>query len=158
MKTGFEQSIYALLLLSILPERAILPGEAISQQLKTSPTYTQKILRNLVRSELISSTSGVKGGFKLKKVPETISVYDVYLAVEGYESLYTSSGILYDMLGTDDQNSCCLLIDLMDEAESAWKSVLKKKTIASLVEDMHEKRFTKEVKELRGLVNEKRVL
>ena len=41
---------------------------------------------------------GVKGGFKLKKRPEEICVYDIYLAIEGQQPLYTPSGILEDML------------------------------------------------------------
>lgn len=67
MKTGVEQSVYALLLLTMLPDKAVLPGEAISQQLGASPTYFHKLLRKLVSSDLITSVPGVKGGFKLKK-------------------------------------------------------------------------------------------
>ena len=82
MKTGVEQSVYAILLLNMLPDKAVLPGEAISQQLGTSPTYFQKLLRKLVSADLIASVPGVKGGFKLTKRPETICVYDIYLAIE----------------------------------------------------------------------------
>lgn len=67
MKTGVEQCVYAIFLLSMLPDKAVLPGEAISQQLGTSPTYFQKLLRKLVSADLITSVPGVKGGFKLKK-------------------------------------------------------------------------------------------
>ena len=62
MKTGVEQAVYAILLLNMLPEKAVLPGEAISQQLGTSPSYSQKLLRRLVSADLISSVPGVKGG------------------------------------------------------------------------------------------------
>lgn len=158
MKAGFEQSIYAMLLLNMLPEKAVLPGEAISNQLGTSPTYTQKILRNLVRADIISSTSGIKGGFKLKKSPEDICIYDVYLAIEGHQSLYSSNGIFYEMLETEDKERCCLLVDLMDEAEYAWKSVLKNKTIASLSKDMQDKHATKDLTVLKQWIDEKFVL
>ncbi len=43
MKTGVEQSVYAMLLLTFLPEKGVLPGEFISQQLGASPTYFQKL-------------------------------------------------------------------------------------------------------------------
>ena len=33
MKTGVEQSVYAILLLTFLPEKAVLPGDVISTQL-----------------------------------------------------------------------------------------------------------------------------
>nr|WP_255726602.1 Rrf2 family transcriptional regulator [Sporosarcina sp. ACRSM] len=157
MKTGVEQSVYAIILLKMLPDKAVLPGEAISQQLGTSPTYFQKLLRKLVRADLITSVPGVKGGFKLKKKPEEIQVYDVYLAIEGQQSLYSPSGILDDMLELEEEDRCCLLSDLMDEAESAWKTVLKRETIASLYEETAN-RFPGKVEELKEWVTEKMVV
>lgn len=77
MKTGVEQCVYAIFLLSMLPDKAVLPGEAISQQLGTSPTYFQKLLRKLVSADLITSVPGVKGGFKLKK-KQKISVSTIF--------------------------------------------------------------------------------
>lgn len=158
MKTGVEQSVYAILLLNMLPEKAVLPGEAISQQLETSPTYSKKLLRKLVNANLISSVPGVKGGFKLNKKPEEIRVYDVYLAIEGHQSLYSPSGILDDMLDLEEEDRCCLLTDLMDEAESAWINVLKRETIASLATEIQADRFRDKVVSLQEMIKEKMVL
>lgn len=158
MKTGVEQSVYAILLLNMLPDKAVLPGEAISQQLDTSPSYSQKLLRKLVSANLISSVSGVKGGFKLNKRPEDIRIYDVYLAIEGHQSLYSPSGILDDMLDLEKDDKCCLLTNLMDEAESVWKTVLKRETIASLSKEIRADRFAEKVASLQKLINEKMVI
>lgn len=157
MKNGVEQSVYAILILNMLPDRAVLPGEAISLQLGTSPTYFQKLLRKLVSADLITSVAGVKGGFKLKKKPEDIRVYDVYLAIEGQQSLYSPSGILDDMLKLEKEEECCLLSDLMDEAESAWKTVLKRETIASLYLETAN-RFPEKVEGLKEWMQERMVL
>lgn len=67
MKTGVEQAVYALMILSMLPDKAVLPGEAISKQLKTSPTYSQKLLRRLVRENLIASVPGQKAVLNYRK-------------------------------------------------------------------------------------------
>jgi Rrf2 family protein len=158
MKTGVEQSVYAILMLNMLPDRAVLPGEAISQQLGTSPTYFQKLLRKLVSADLITSVPGVKGGFKLKKKPEEIRIYDIYLAIEGQQSLYSASGILDDMLDLEKEDRCCLLTDLMEEAESVWKSVLKRETIASLSDGIQTERYQEKVEFLQELIREKMVL
>lgn len=158
MKTGVEQSVYAILILNMLPDKAVLPGEAISQQLDTSPSYSQKLLRKLVSANLISSVSGVKGGFKLNKRPEDIRIYDVYLAIEGHQSLYSPSGILDDMLDLEKDDQCCLLTNLMDEAESVWKTVLKRETIASLSKEIQADRFAEKVASLQKLINEKMVI
>jgi len=158
MKTGVEQSVYAILMLNMLPDRAVLPGETISQQLGTSPTYFQKLLRKLVSADLITSVSGVKGGFKLKKKPEEIRIYDIYLAIEGQQSLYSASGILDDMLDLEAADAGCLLTDLMEEAESVWKSVLKRETIASLSDGIQTERYQEKVESLQKLIREKMVL
>ena len=155
MKTGVEQSVYAILL-NMLPDKAVLPGEAISQQLGTSPSYSQKLLRKLVSADLISSVPGVKGGFKLNKKPEEIRVYDIYLAVEGRQSLYSPSGILDDMLDLDNDDRCCLLTDLMDEAESVWRTVLKRETIASLSNEIQADRFQEQVASLKKMASLKK--
>jgi len=158
MKTGVEQSVYALLLLNMLPDKAVLPGEAISQQLGVSATYFQKLLRKLVTADIVTSVPGIKGGFKLKKKAEDIRVYDVYLAVEGQQSLYSSHGILVDMLDLEKEESCCLLSDLMEEAESSWKAVLKRETIASLAEEMCGERFKDKVSALEQWIQDKMVI
>lgn len=158
MKTGVEQSVYAVLILNLLPDKAVLPGEAISQQLGASPTYFQKLLRKLVSADLIVSVPGVKGGFKLKKKPEDIRVYDIYLAIEGQQSLYSSSGVMNDILELEQgDRCCCYLTELMEEAESSWKSVLKRKTIASLYEEIQQS-YEPGIESLQQWVQEKMVL
>lgn len=158
MKTGVEQSVYAILLLNMLPEKAVLPGEAISQQLGASTTYFQKLLRKLVSADLITSVPGVKGGFKLKKRPEDIRIYDIYIAIEGQQTLYSSSGIFNEMLELQEEDRCCLLTELMEEAESSWKSVLKRETVASMFDDVHKDRFNTKIECLQDWVNEKMVM
>src|SRR5690625_5309608 len=72
-------------------------------------------------------------------------MYDIYLAKEGKQSIYSSSGIFDDMFELEKENRCCLLTDLMEEAESVWKTVLKRETIASLLNELHTDRFQEEV-------------
>lgn len=157
MKTGVEQSLYAILILNMLPDKAVLPGEAISQQLQSSPTYTQKMLRKLVSADLIMSVPGVKGGFRLKQKPENICVYDIYLAIEGQQSLYSPSGVFQDLLDLEESHDECPLVNLMEEAESSWKSVLKRETAASLYEQIN-KNFNPKVHMLEEWIKEKMVL
>ena len=157
MKPGVEQSVYAILLLNMLPDKAVLPGEAISQQLGTSPTYFQKLLRKLVSAGLITSVPGVKGGFKLNKKPEDINVFDIYVAIEGKQALYSSSGVLGDLLELEEPERCCLLTDLMLEAESAWRSRMEQETIAVLSEKMKEQQFQEKTKKLADWLSQKLV-
>ncbi|MED1917698.1 Rrf2 family transcriptional regulator [Brevibacillus sp. DP1.3A] len=137
MKSGVEQAVYALLVLTRLPRQAMLSGEALSQQLHVSPTYLQKLMRKLVQAGIVLSVPGAKGGFRLQASPDDITIYDVYMAVEGVKSLYRSTGIFEGMLQLKDNNAC-LLSDVMDEAERAWQAVLKRQSIASLHSELNE--------------------
>ena len=158
MKTGVEQSVYAVLLLNMLPDKAVLHSEVISGQIGASPTYFQKLLRKLVSADLITSVPGVKGGFKLKKDPEDIRVYDIYVAIEGQQSLYSPSGILNDVLELEYDDRCCVLGELMEEAEESWKAVLNRETIASLAEQVESDRFVNHVTDLKKWVEENMVV
>ncbi|WP_028595706.1 Rrf2 family transcriptional regulator [Paenibacillus assamensis] len=131
MTTGVEQAVYALLLLNRLPKNAVLSGESLSQQLQVSPTYLQKLMRKLVQAGLVSSVPGVKGGFRLIADPASIHIYDVFVAVEGVEALYRSNGVFQAVFQLKE-NRTCLLSDVMNEAEHAWRTILQRTTIASL--------------------------
>ena len=46
-------------------------------------SFLAKILQKLVKAKIVRSYRGVKGGFKLAKKPEDISLLDIIVAVEG---------------------------------------------------------------------------
>lgn len=56
-----------------------------------------------------------------------------------------------------EENSCCLLTNLMEEAESSWKSVLKRETVASLYEEINES-YQPKIQALQEWIKEKMVL
>ncbi|MNJ78771.1 hypothetical protein D3C77_766120 [compost metagenome] len=62
------------------------------------------------------------------------------------------------MLELHAEDQCCLLTDLMEEAETAWKSVLKRETVADLAAEMQEKRFKSRLECLQSWVKEKMVV
>lgn len=158
IKSGFEQSVYALLLLDMLPEKAVLPGEAISEHLSNSPSYLQKLIRKLVHAGIVTSVTGVKGGFKLSKKSKDIRIYDVYVAIEGNQSMYSSNGVLSSLLRLDKDDCECLLEDIMLEAESNWINTLKQKTISTLAKDLQSGPFDSKVKPIEKWIQEKMVL
>ncbi|GAA3717433.1 Rrf2 family transcriptional regulator [Salinicoccus jeotgali] len=136
MKTGVEQSVYAVILLNLLPKGAVLHSEEISRHIGASPSYFQKLLRRMVKADLIVSVHGTKGGFRLKRSPEDIRIYDIYTAIEGRQSLYSSSGIMDNMMDSIETSEQCILRETMSEAEASWKNVLKRENIADLTEKL----------------------
>jgi Rrf2 family protein len=55
----------------------------ISAHEKIPGPFLGKIFQTLVRAGLLKSSKGPGGGFALAKDPETISLYDIYRAIDG---------------------------------------------------------------------------
>jgi FeS assembly SUF system regulator len=76
---------YATLLMVHL---ARVPGRSFSaaqlaEALGLPPPTVAKLLKRLLRADLLASTRGVGGGYRLARAPQAISVADVVGAIEG---------------------------------------------------------------------------
>lgn len=58
-------------------------ADTIAQRQDISLKYLLDILRDLKRAELVRSKRGPDGGFTLSRTPESISLADVFRAVDG---------------------------------------------------------------------------
>ena len=59
----------------------------ISEDLKLPTPYLAKILQNLVKHRILSSTKGPNGGFSLLRKPESITIRDIVKIIDGEEVL-----------------------------------------------------------------------
>jgi Rrf2 family protein len=55
----------------------------IAEEMIVSEAHLSKVLQRLVKEDLILSSRGPHGGFRLAKDPEEICLMDVYIAIEG---------------------------------------------------------------------------
>lgn len=60
----------------------------IAQEQKLPLKYLEHLFRDLKNNDLVCSISGPKGGYKLKKTAEKISLLDIVKAVEKDTSVY----------------------------------------------------------------------
>jgi Rrf2 family protein len=67
--------------------------------------YLSKILQNLVRMQILESRKGSKGGFRLARDPDRISLYDVVNAIE---NLGTTRRCLLGQAECTDERACPL--------------------------------------------------
>ena len=123
-------------------------GEAVSSArlaefYKLPAAYLNKQLQALVRAGILTSVSGPRGGFRLARRSDRISVLDVYLAIEGNEDAFRCEGILKDAPGgamDADYARSCLISQTMRHAEVTWRTELSRQTIAGIAESI-ERRF-----------------
>ncbi|MEZ5398921.1 MAG: Rrf2 family transcriptional regulator [Bryobacteraceae bacterium] len=55
----------------------------LADMLGESPTYLAKVVRHLVKSDILEAQKGVKGGVRLAKAPAQITLLDVVEACQG---------------------------------------------------------------------------
>jgi Rrf2 family protein len=60
-----------------------LNADKIAERLEASRHHVAKVLQRLVKSNLLTSQRGPTGGFELNKKPQDISLYDIFVCIEG---------------------------------------------------------------------------
>ncbi|MBL1229959.1 Rrf2 family transcriptional regulator [Enterococcus sp. BWB1-3] len=120
--TNYALHIIAYLISSKSQEKSSI--YTLAEQFKLSPTYLSKILTQLTKAGLVSSTPGAKGGYQLAAPKETISFLDVIQAVEGRAPL-----LVCDM----SVNHNCVIQQVITNAEKEMNNFLAEKKIIDIL-------------------------
>ncbi len=79
-----RETDYAIIVLTELAERdKKLSASALAEKCALNLSLVSKVLKLLVKAELLRSTRGVYGGYELIKSPEEVTLLDVIVAIEG---------------------------------------------------------------------------
>lgn len=128
LTSGVEQAICILLMLASQKDELPLKSITLSKRLQVSDSYLKKILRKLVIGGLIDSSASKTGGFTLAKPDESITLLDVFEAIEGTEPFYVPSNLVEKVFlvpETIEKNRNAVM-DVLSEAETLFKNSLKK--------------------------------
>ena len=101
LSIGWEQAVYVLLM-NLLSEHSVMTSTALSDRLNVSDSYLKKIIKALVKEGLVNSSTGKNGGFSLNKPLNQITFYDVFLAIEGRDAIFSSRQLLKPFLGENE--------------------------------------------------------
>jgi len=112
-----------------------LTSEYIAGSVNTHPVFIRRILGMLNKAGLVTSQAGVGGGWRLRKAPETITLLEVYRAVDENHllSLHHRSPNPRCLIGGNIQSS---LEGIFGEAERALEQVLATRTIADVLNEV----------------------
>jgi Rrf2 family protein len=128
LTSGVEQAICILLMLASQKDELPLKSITLSKRLQVSDSYLKKILRKLVVGGLIDSSASKTGGFTLAKPDESITLLDVFEAIEGSEPFYVPSNLVEKVFlvpETIEKNKNAVM-NVLSEAETLFKDSLKK--------------------------------
>src|SRR2546423_8536515 len=85
---GVEWALHCTWLLTLARDGDALPARRLAEFYGLPEAYLAKLLKALVRAGVLSATSGPRGGFRLARPPEAITVAQVVEAVEGQSPLF----------------------------------------------------------------------
>ena len=92
--TSIEYAVHGLVYLAKEPygEPVLISG--ISKAIKVPEAYLRKVFQQLVKSGLVTSQRGARGGFRLAREPNQINLKQVVEGIDGSLSMYSCLKVL----------------------------------------------------------------
>lgn len=136
MSDGVEWSIHCCTVLAFLDEDQALPSAKLAEFHGVPAAYLAKHLQALVRAGVCESVSGPRGGFRLGRPAEDITLLDITLAVDGDSRAFRCSEIRQRGPSAQDDPACysapCGIARAMWRAEDAWRRELRAVSVADI--------------------------
>lgn len=139
MSEGVEWAVHSCLNLAWAEAGEAVSAAKLAAFFQLPAAYLNKQLQALVRAGILTSTSGPRGGFRLARTPERISLLDVVTAIEGAQEAFRCQQLM--KRGPDgrqdiDYTRECLVSQSMRHAELAWRHALAERTIGGIKTDV----------------------
>ena len=151
---GVEWAVHSCVNMAWTPAGEAVNSARLAEYYQLPGAYLNKQLQALVRAGILGSVSGPRGGFHLARRPESVTVLDIVLALEGPDPVFRCEGIMGNVPDADTEQNfvrTCLISQTMRQAELAWRQALARQTIAGIADSM-ERRFPQDrVKAVRYL-------
>jgi Rrf2 family protein len=129
----FVVAIHALSVLARNAGKGPVCSTAIADSVHTNPVVIRRLMSELERSSIVKATAGRTGGFELARPALSISLADVYTAVE--------DDTVFRMHKTDPNSECPVAAQLksvlskpLKAAEEAMSSALGKTSLNDVVQ------------------------
>ena len=133
---GVEWAAHCCLLLDWMGEDGPVSTARLAAGYGLPPAYLNKQLQALVKAGILTSTAGKKGGFRLARSLEDITLMDVFAAIEGPAEAFQCAEIrqrgVWDGEPASSFRAPCAIDAAMREAELAWRRELAAKTLSSI--------------------------
>lgn len=144
ISTRFSDSIHILAFISIYQGKVPLTSDNIANSVETSPVVVRRIMSQLKKAGLITTVHGAADP-KLAQYPTDISLYDVFLAIEHDQHLFTVD---------DKTNPECIvggniqdtLRYYYEQVETAAKAKLARISLADIIDSIIVKQAQKNSK------------
>jgi Rrf2 family iron-sulfur cluster assembly transcriptional regulator len=134
LSNSCRYGIRAVIYLASQPESAGKTGiKKISSDLDLPMPFLAKILQQLTKQKILSSTKGPHGGFSILRDPQTITLYDIVKTIDG-EEIFTNC-IMHNgpCITVDNTKKPCPLHEDYSKTRIDRVNLFRSKTIYDLV-------------------------
>lgn len=136
MSSRVAVAVHVLAILTWRRDEAV-SSQQIARSVNTNPVVVRRIIGALRRAGLVEVQPGAAGGARLARVPEEISLLEVYRSVEDGEELFA----MHPQQPCQDcgvgANIQAALADVFGDARTAMEGVLDRVTIADVWRTVH---------------------
>jgi len=136
---GVEQAIHSVSMLAGLSADGVLSAAALAEFHGVSASYLLKHLQALSGAGILQTVPGPKGGYRLARAPNEITLLDIVLAVEGPAPAFRCTEIRRrgpNPVGAHLFAKPCAVNAAMLRAERAYRAELARVTITDLQADL----------------------
>src|SRR5690242_10024706 len=124
---GVEWGLHCCVVLASLPPQRTLSATRLAEFHDLPPAYLAKHLQALSRAGIVESVPGPRGGYRLARPAETITVLEVVEAIDGEEAAFRCTEIRQcgpARVAADKYVRRCGIARTMAAAERAWQREL----------------------------------
>ena len=135
-----EWALHCVTALAQVPDEAV-SATQLAEHFALPAPYLSKQLALLVRADVLSGTTGPRGGFRLSRSASQLTMLDVVEAVDGSGDPYMCREIRQQGRGAAPPQECkkkCLIAQRMQDAHVAWRESLRSVTVAALIASLSE--------------------
>ncbi|MFE5944291.1 RrF2 family transcriptional regulator [Streptomyces sp. NPDC056480] len=132
MSEGVEWALHSCLNLAWIGSGRAVTAARLASYHELPPAYLNKQLQALARAGIVTSVSGPKGGFRLARALDRITLMDVVAAVEGPDEAFRCTEIRQKGPGAGAPETYaaeCAIAGAMGRADLAWRRELMAQTL-----------------------------
>lgn len=138
---GVEWAAHTCALLAMLPANGTLALETLAEFIGVTPSYLAKQMQMLSRANIVSTKRGVSGGYRLARLPETLSLWNITAALEGTTPSFRCTEVRQNGpcgAAPDEVLKPCKIAASFREAEESFRHSLDQVKLTDIIQGLVE--------------------
>jgi Rrf2 family protein len=136
LRAPVEWALHCCAILAALPPGHYLATRDLAELHGVPKEYLSKALQGLSQADLVESTLGPSGGYRLARAPEGITFLDIVEAIEGKGPTFVCTEIRRNnpcLPAGHCDNKPCAVARVMWDADRAWRDRLRATALSDLL-------------------------